>query len=471
MKWIVINPWQVGLVYKNDAYRRMLKQGRHWLNAGETVITHWMNTPLNAGQELDMLLQDEALRESLHVVTVKDDQLVLVYENGLLKQVLTAGRHAYWKGLTDYRFEYMDISKPEITEDMDRHTLAHRLISPYVRSATVSNHEKGVLFIDGKYVQLLEPGVYHWWAGKMSIEVVMADTRQLQVEINGQEILTKDKATLRVNAWAQYHLSDIGKAMLQVKDYERQLHVRLQLSLRETIGALTLDELMDRKSMLDESLLAQLNTSDLGVTVNSFGIRDIILPGDMRDIMNQVLMSEKKAQANIIMRREETASTRSLLNTAKLMEDNPMLFKLKEMEYVEKIAEKIGSLSINGDGGIVDGLEKSLQDDNILIYCKPGWLIGAGPFYMRQLPPAYSSSRGMFRKKAGRALEADSLDVERPAHDAHGQADERQQHGHQVFPGLFSFTNNTEGKATRNTIVQTTAAIRGSLSGGSAKAA
>ena len=76
----------------------------------------------------------------------------------------------------------------------------------------------------------------------------------------------------------------------------------------------------------------------LGVEVAGFGIRDIILPGDVKEIMNGVLVAEKKAQANIIMRREETASTRSLLNTAKLMEENAMLWKLKEMEYVEKIA-------------------------------------------------------------------------------------------------------------------------------------
>jgi len=74
--------------------------------------------------------------------------------------------------------------------------------------------------------------------------------------------------------------------------------------------------------------------------------------------MNQVLVAEKKAQANVIMRREETASTRSLLNTAKLMEDNAMLWKLKEMEYVEKIAEKISTISVNGNGALMEQLKQ-----------------------------------------------------------------------------------------------------------------
>ncbi|HXB92953.1 MAG TPA: SPFH domain-containing protein, partial [Puia sp.] len=109
-------------------------------------------------------------------------------------------------------------------------------------------------------------------------------------------------------------------------------------ALREYIGGLGFDELLEKKDAIVTWVLQKVNdaAATLGVEVAGFGIRDIILPGDVKEIMNQVLIAEKKAQANIIMRREETASARSLLNTAKLMEDNPMLWKLKEMEYVER---------------------------------------------------------------------------------------------------------------------------------------
>jgi len=76
--------------------------------------------------------------------------------------------------------------------------------------------------------------------------------------------------------------------------------------------------------------------------------------------MNQVLIAQKRAQANTIMRQEETASTRSLLNTAKLMEDNSMLLKLKEMEYMEKIAERVGEISVSANGRIIDQLNDLL---------------------------------------------------------------------------------------------------------------
>jgi regulator of protease activity HflC (stomatin/prohibitin superfamily) len=184
--------------------------------------------------------------------------------------------------------------------------------------------------------------------------------RQQQIEINGQEILTKDKAALRINAFAQYKVVDIEKALLQNKDYDKQLYVIFQLALREYVATIGFDELLEKKDNIAVVVLERIksNAIVLGVEVVGFGIRDIVLPGDIRDIMNQVLVAEKKAQANIIMRREETASTRSLLNTAKLMEENAMLWKLKEMEYVEKIADKISNISVNGNGDLVGQLKQ-----------------------------------------------------------------------------------------------------------------
>ena len=93
-----------------------------------------------------------------------------------------------------------------------------------------------------------------------------------------------------------------------------------------------------------------------GVTFLDSGIKDIILPGEIRNIMNTVLIAEKKAQANVITRREETASTRSLLNTAKLMEENEILYRLKELEMIERICEKVGSINVNGSN-LLDNLE------------------------------------------------------------------------------------------------------------------
>jgi hypothetical protein len=71
-----------------------------------------------------------------------------------------------------------------------------------------------------------------------------------------------------------------------------------------------------------------------------------------------VLVAEKTAQANVITRREETASTKSLLGTAKLMDENTTLFKLKELEYLERICDKVGNISVDGGGGILKSLRE-----------------------------------------------------------------------------------------------------------------
>ncbi len=91
------------------------------------------------------------------------------------------------------------------------------------------------------------------------------------------------------------------------------------------------------------------------------GLKDIILPGDIKEILNTVLIAEKKAQANVITRREEIASTRSLLNTAKLMEENQTLYRLKELEFLEKICDKIGNVSLMGGGSLIEQLNALLS--------------------------------------------------------------------------------------------------------------
>ncbi len=295
----------------------------------------------------------------LHVIEVKDNEIVLVNERGNFKNILTAGRYLYWNTLVDYQFTYADLSKIYITEKIDKALFSNYELSKYIRIFEVAAYEKAVFIVDDVFVKILESGTYRFWRNDTTIKIAKADMRQLQLEIAGQELLTKDKAAIRINFYTKYKVTDIVKALMDNKDYEKQLYIVLQLALRAYVGTYTLDELLENKDSIAKAVLKEVKdeVTNLGVEVFNTGIRDVILPGDMKEIMNQVLVAQKKAQANVITRREETASTRSLLNTAKLMEDNEMLFKLKEMEYVEKIADKIGEISISGNGGVVKQLK------------------------------------------------------------------------------------------------------------------
>jgi hypothetical protein len=359
MKQLTINRYQVGLVMKRGIFERAITEGRYWFWRGEEVWVYNTTEPFRVPVAIELLLQDNVLANLLDVADVKEGELALRFENDLLKQVLTAGRYAYWKGLNAVRYVRADITQLEIGDDIPRHLLMHPLLAPFIRSYTIENNEKALLFVDGNYKAMLTGGLYFWWKNNIPLHIARADTRQQQMEINGQEILTRDKAALRINAWARFQVTDMEQALLQNKEYERQLYVALQLALRDYVCAMAFDELLEKKESLTPFILENVRETavQLGTEVTAFGIRDIILPGEVKDIMNQVLVAEKKAQANTIMRREETASTRSLLNTAKLMEENAMLWKLKEMEYIEKIAEKISNLSLNGNGAVLEQLK------------------------------------------------------------------------------------------------------------------
>lgn len=360
IKKVHIKAYQVGLVFKNNKLADVLQEGAYWVFGDKNVLVYNMAMPFTAPSELNILLQNDTLAALLDVVEVADNEIALQFVNGNFKEVLTPGRYVFWKGVAKNEFVKANVAKPEITEGIAAVLLEHVRLRLYVRKFQVQAYEKALLFINGAFVKELAAGTHYFWANAILVEVKTIDIRQLQLEIAGQELLTKDKATVRINFFVRYRVTDVAKAIIDNKEVEKQLYVAMQLALRAFTGGYTLDELLGRKDTIAKEILANAEDkiSAFGLTVLDAGIRDIILPGEMKEIMNQVLVAEKKAQANSIMRREETAATRSLLNTARLMEENEMLWKLKEMEYVEKIADKIGEITISGGGNIIGQLKE-----------------------------------------------------------------------------------------------------------------
>ena len=356
---VKINAYQIGLVFENRKLKTVLQEGKYWLWGNNEIRLYEMGETFVPPIELNILLQNEVLASLLEVVEVADGEIALYFENGTYKALLITGRYAFWKGYSQKEFIKADLSKVNITEKIPLNLLENMALKPFTRKFQVLPFEKGLLYVNGSFVKELTAGTYYFWNNAITVEVKNADVRQQQMEISGQELLTKDKAALRINFFVRYQVVDTIKALVNNKDFDKQLYVLMQLGLRAFVGSLTLDELLARKDAIAKEILAETTAkiSELGLIVSDAGIRDVILPGDMKEIMNQVLVAEKKAQANSIMRREETAAVRSMLNTAKLMEENEMLWKLKEMEYVEKIADRIGEITISGSGNVISQLK------------------------------------------------------------------------------------------------------------------
>ncbi len=360
MKRVRINQGKVGLVFRRGDYRTVLTAGTYWVSLFDYVVLYDQTSQFTPTQDLNLLLRDEKLKNLLELVELKDNEIALKYEQGVFTGVLSAGQHAFFKGLIDYKFVKIDLSNIEIREDIDLKVLRNSFMTRYIRVFRVDSYERGLLFVNGEFYKEVGAGMYYFLQNEQTIVLKTADMRQVQMEVSGQEILTKDKASLRINFFGQYQVTDIVKALVKNKDFDKQLYVLMQLALREFIGRFTLDELLEEKIAIAADVKEVLSQKgkDLGIDIRDCGVKDIILTGEVKNIINQVLIAQKQAQAYVITRRVETASTRSLLNTAKLMEDNEMLFKLKEMEYVEKIADKINTISLSGGNKVIDQLKE-----------------------------------------------------------------------------------------------------------------
>ena len=366
---IQITDNQRGLLFQNGNYKKFLPPGNHSTGFFTKNTIHILKTSLPfyvADYDLDYFLHDEELVKHLDIIDIPDQHVALHYQDGKFKQALTTGKHAFWNVLKKNTFELLDISKPEIQENLDQNFLRNSTLSTYLQIYNVAPFAKGILFFDNHFQQILKSGTYFYWKCGTQIEIIPIDMRQRELEINGQEILTEDKVPIRLNFICQYKIQDIMKVALEIKDYEKQLYTLLQLILREYVGSLKLDDILKMKQEISTYVLeaVQKKEEEYGVQFIHAGVKDIILPGEIRDILNTVLIAEKRAMANVITRREETASTRSLLNTAKLMEENQTLYRLKELEFLEKISENIGTISLSGKDNLLESLNTLLASKN-----------------------------------------------------------------------------------------------------------
>jgi regulator of protease activity HflC (stomatin/prohibitin superfamily) len=223
----------------------------------------------------------------------------------------------------------------------------------------VENHEAGLLYVEGRFVERLAPGRHSFWTVDRKVEVKRVDLRPQAVEITAQEMLTKDRIALRVTLTALRRIVDPERAMGAVAEVDTWVYRLVQFAIREAVASRTLDEVLSAKSALDAELRAFVRARlvDTGIEIAELGVKDVILPGEIRLLVNKVVEAERTAKANLIRRQEETAAARSLLNTAKLMEDNPLLLRLKELESLERLVEKVGRIDLHaGEGAGLDAL-------------------------------------------------------------------------------------------------------------------
>ena len=362
------------LLLRNGDFDRVLQPGRHWLFSPvdhlrievfpleQTLFAHPIAEYLLAKEP--RVVADEFVR-----VELSETQVGLRVENGVLVEVLPPGtRRLYWKGLVDVRVDVADIADSAevpaaVAARLTQTQLRQRPVAGLagVLLVQVPDHAAGLLLVGGAVVRQLQPGAHAFWRYNRDVAVEVVDLRLQSVDVTGQDILTRDKVSLRLNLSATWRCADPLRAHAVLNKPAEHLYRELQFGLRAAVGTRTLDELLENKSVIDEVVTAHVRSrlSVHGLVLDSAGVKDIVLPGEMKAILAQVVEASKSAEANTIRRREETAATRSLLNTAKVMEDNPTALRLKELETLERVAERIDKISVFGGlDQVLNGLVK-----------------------------------------------------------------------------------------------------------------
>ena len=373
-KRVTINKNERGLLLRNGDFARVLQPGSHWLfsafDALEVKTFALAQCAFNHDLADYLMAKEPAGVEAEFVrVELSETQVGLRSENGVLVELLApATRRLYWKGLVNVRVEVIDIA----TSAELAPATAVRLVQTQMRQRAVvglagvlqvqvPEYGTGMLWIDGKLERLLAPGSYAFWKFNRNVSVDIVDLRLQAVEVSGQDILTRDKVALRLNLSASWRFTDVQKAHTLVAKPAEYLYRELQFGLRAAVGTRSLDELLEDKTAIDAAVTAhaQAKLAACGIALDGVGVKDIVLPGEMKTILAQVVEAEKSAQANVIRRREETAATRSLLNTAKVMEGNPVALRMKELETLERVAERIDKISVFGGlDQVLNGLVK-----------------------------------------------------------------------------------------------------------------
>ena len=365
-KRIVVGDQERVLIAKNGRLVNILEPGEYRIFTPPGVTLEKTSFSVRAllfeSPWSDYLIKErpDLVERFLVRVETGDSEVALVYVNRkFFMMVRPASRMLFWKATNEVSFDVIDTTaEPEVSAA--RIPALERMgNSSLVVPVRVEDGKAGVLFIDNRYIRTLAPGKYAFWAVTGNPRVDIVDTRRQTIEVPGQEILSRDKVSLRVNIIAEYRVTDVVKVKQAIKDFEAYLYRLLQLTIRQALGKKTLEEILAEKTELDQAAVEAVRAemSAIGVELGAIALKDLILPGDMREIMNQVVSAEKQAQANLIRRREETAATRSLLNTAKLLEDNPILVRLKELETLEKLVEKVDRVTVSGGfEGLLDNL-------------------------------------------------------------------------------------------------------------------
>lgn len=343
--WFVIRENERALVWRDGKVLEWLEPGRHLrLGWGRALSLEVFS--LDAGW-VAWTPEREAMfpAEAVTALEVPVGHCAIVERNGIPLQALEPGRYLVWTLRHEWTTKVYDLRPPLIEVEAPHLPL---LPPAPVRCIRVKPWMKVMLFVDGRHEATLDEGLHVVGAYGKMVDTTVVDLRTRERQIVGQEVMTKDQVTLRLSLVVQFRVIDVETMAGAVPDFEDALYTEAQLVARHQVASLTVDELLGRRAELKADMTTGVAASvaPWGVEVTAVDIKDVVLPGEMKALLNRVIEAEKQAAAQVILRREETAATRSMANTARMLEQNPMLLRLKELEATKELAGQVKNLTV-----------------------------------------------------------------------------------------------------------------------------
>lgn len=260
------------------------------------------------------------------------------------------GPHA---GKSTVQLDLLDVSGVEAQPLRDE---VKALFAPgeYVE-ATAAAGCAALRYVDGQLDAVLPAGRHAAFCVAKKVTFAVIDLRERLLAVQGQDVMTRDRVTLRLNVSAAFKVSNVERLAMVARAPDELVYLALQLAAREAVAARTLDELLASRESLGSELAGAVKAraQAVGLELVELGVKDLILPGEMKALLNRVIEAQKAAEANVITRREEVAAVRSMAQTAKVLTENPLLLRLKELEAYQGLAAKVGQVHVVlGEGGL-----------------------------------------------------------------------------------------------------------------------
>ena len=202
----------------------------------------------------------------------------------------------------------------------------------------INEYERGILFTFGHYSKVLKPGWHVVWPIIQFFKKI--DIRTKAVDVPEQEAITKDNVSVKINAVLYYNVFDAGKAIVQVENYNYAVSQLAQTTMRNAVGAVTLDELLSEREKISTEICKIIDeaTDPWGIKVENVELKDIALPEEMKRVIAKVAEAERERDAVITKAEGEKVSAENLAYAARVMSESPGALHLRTLSTLNDLS-------------------------------------------------------------------------------------------------------------------------------------